>query len=260
MKRTLPQTASILVLALASALAVAGDVANGFLPVEGGDFRSSVRYEEATRQTRVASFSLMARPVSNGEFAGFVARQPQWRRDRIPAVFASPGYLGHWATADAPGAAVDADAPVVHVNWYAADAYCREQQARLPRFVEWEYAAAADATRRDARGDPRWRMRQVNDGTPHAMDAAADAPANAYGIQGLHGAYWEWSEDYASLLSDGDRRGQQDGDSLRYCGATALAFNDPGDYGVVKRFVLLSALQPGATLGNLGFRCARSTP
>ena len=30
--------------------------------------------------------------------------------------------------------------------------------------------------------------------------------------------------------------------------------------GVVKRFVLLSALQPRDTLGNLGFRCARSQP
>ena len=39
-----------------------------------------------------------------------------------------------------------------------------------------------------------------------------------------------------------------------------MSFNDPGDYGVVKRFVLLSALPPDATLGNLGFRCARSTP
>lgn len=260
MKRTLPPTATLLLLALASALAVAGDAGSGYRWIEGGDFRSSVRFEEATRVVRVASFSLMERPVSNRAFAAFVARQPQWRRDRIPAVFASPGYLGQWATAGAPGPSLDPDAPVVHVNWYAADAYCRAQQARLPRFVEWEYAATADATRRDARHDAVWRMRQVNDGTPHAIDAAPDAPANAYGIHGLHGAHWEWSEDVASLLGDGDRRGQQDGDALRYCGATAMSFNDPGDYGVVKRFVLLSALQPDATLGNLGFRCARSTP
>ncbi|MBD9481325.1 formylglycine-generating enzyme family protein [Pseudoxanthomonas sp. PXM02] len=259
MKRTLPPTVALL-FALASAPAVAGDAGNLYRPVEGGDFRSSVRYEEATRVVQVASFSLMARPVSNRDFADFLQHQPQWRRDRVPAVFASPGYLGHWAGADAPGDGVDADAPVVHVNWYAADAYCRAQQARLPRFVEWEYAAAADATRRDARGDAAWRMRQVNDGTPRAIDAAPDTPANAYGLHGLHGAHWEWSEDYASLLGDGDRRGQQDGQALRYCGATAMSFNDPGDYGVVKRFVLLSALQPGATLGNLGFRCARSTP
>ncbi len=260
MKRSLPSTALFFLLATAAASVVAGEAGTGYRRVEGGDFRSSVRFEEATRIVRVASFSLMEKPVSNRDFAAFLASRPQWRRDRIPAVFASPGYLGHWAGADAPGDGVDADAPVTHVNWYAADAYCRAQQARLPRFVEWEYAAAADATRRDARGDTAWRMRQVDDGTPHAIDAAAGAPANAYGIHGLHGAYWEWSEDVASLLGDGDRRGQQDGNALRYCGASAMSFNDPADYGVVKRFVLLSALNPAATLGNLGFRCARSTP
>jgi len=62
------------------------------------------------------------------------------------------------------------------------------------------------------------------------------------------------------LLGGGDRRGRDDGDALQYCGASAMAFNDPADYGAVKRFVLLSALTPAATLGNLGFRCARSQP
>ena len=242
------------------AIAADGTGEAEYRDIPGGDFRSSVRFEEATGTLPVASYALMARPVSNAQFAAFLARQPQWRRDRVPAVFASPGYLGHWARPDGPGAGVDADAPVVNVNWYAADAYCREQQARLPTFLEWEFAAAADATRRDARSDPHWRMRQVNDGTRHAMDAAPDAPANAYGVHGLHGAHWEWSADFASLLGEGDRRGQDDGERLRFCGATALAFNDANDYGVVKRFVLLSALQPGATLGNLGFRCARSQP
>lgn len=260
MKRTLPLA---LILVLAPALAAGAgtdDDGNAWQAIPGGEFHSSVRFEDATRIVPVASYQLMARPVSNAQFAAFLARQPQWRRDRVPAVFASPGYLGHWAQPDAPGAGIDANAPVVHVNWYAADAYCREQGARLPTFVEWEYAAAADATRRDARSDPHWRMRLVNDGTARAMDAAPDAPANAYGVHGLHGSHWEWSADFSSLLGDGDRRGQDDGEAGRYCGATALAFNDPGDYGVVKRFVLLSALQPAATLGNLGFRCARSQP
>ncbi len=260
MKRTLPSAVLLALLSLVPALAATGDSSNSYVRVEGNDFRSSVRFEESTRLVRVPTFMLMERPVSNRDFATFLARQPQWRRDRIPAVFASPGYLGHWPDAEGPAAGVQADAPVVHVNWYAADAYCRDQQARLPSFIEWEFAAAADATRLDARDDPAWRMRLISDGTQRAMDAAADAVPNAYGIRGLHGAYWEWTEDFASLLGDGDRRGQQDGDALRYCGATALSFYDPGDYGVVKRFVLLSALQPNATLGNLGFRCARSTP
>jgi len=260
MKRTLPSAVLLALLSMAPALAAPDENSNGYVRVEGNDFRSSVRFEESTRMVRVPSFSMMERPVSNREFAAFLLRQPQWRRDRMPKVFASPGYLGHWANAEGPGSSADPDAPVVHVNWYAADAFCRDQQARLPRFIEWEFAAAADATRLDARDDPAWRMRLINDGNPHAHDATPGAPANAYGIHGLHGAYWEWSEDFASLLGDGDRRGQQDGDALRFCGATALSFYDPGDYGVVKRFVLLSALQPNATLGNLGFRCARSTP
>ena len=253
----------LLLLALAPALAAAGprhDEGIAWRAIPGGSFRSSVRFEETAGTLPVASYALMERPVSMAQFAAFLARQPRWRRDRAPSLFSSPAYLGHWAQADAPGAAIDPHAPVVHVTWYAADAYCREQGARLPTFLEWEYAAAAGPARRDARGDRDWRMRQVDDGTPRAMDAQADAPANAYGVRGLHGAYWEWSADFASLLGEGDRRGQDDGDNLRYCGATALAFSDPGDYGVVKRFVLLSALQPRDTLGNLGFRCARSQP
>lgn len=73
MKRTLSPTVALL-LALAPVSAVGGDL---YRPVEGGDFRSSVRYEEATRVLRVASFSLMARPVSNRDFADFLAQQPQ---------------------------------------------------------------------------------------------------------------------------------------------------------------------------------------
>ncbi|GAB3516111.1 formylglycine-generating enzyme family protein [Pseudoxanthomonas daejeonensis] len=252
----------MLLLALAAAPAAAtgptGTIA--YRSIEGGQFRSAVRFEEAIGTVPVASYALMARPVSNRDFEDFVARQPKWRRDRIPALFSGAGYLDHWAQPDAAGAGLDPDAAVTQVNWYAADAYCRDQDARLPTFLEWEYAAAADASRRDARNDPRWRMRQVNDGTPHAIDASPQAPANVYGVHGLHGANWEWVADFASLLGDGDRRGQEDGDNLRFCGATALAFNDPGDYGVVKRFVLLSALQPRNSLGNLGFRCARSQP
>ncbi|MGB3872495.1 MAG: formylglycine-generating enzyme family protein [Stenotrophomonas sp.] len=250
----------LLALTLAPALAGASGPEPGYRALDGGAFSSSVRFEDATGLVPVAPYQLMQHPVTNAQFAAFVAGHPQWRRDRIPALFASPGYLGHWAQPDGPGNNIAADAPVVHVNWYAADAYCRAQGARLPTFLEWEFAAAADATRFDARHDRGWRLRQVNDGTPRAIDAAADAPANAWGIHGLHGANWEWSGDFTSLLGDGDRRGQEDGEALRFCGATALAFKDPGDYGVVKRFVLLSALQPASTLGNLGFRCARSQP
>lgn len=254
MKRTLP----LMMIAALALPAVAGQA--DYVEIPGGQFRSAIRYEENDGNLGVPAFSMMKHAVTLGEFQAFVERHPQWRRDRLPAVFSSPGYLAHWASAEAPGAQLDPQAPVVQVSWYAADAYCREQGARLPTFLEWEFAAAADGQSRDARANAAWRMRQLDDATPRALDAHADSPPNVYGVSGLHGAIWEWSDDFSSLLSATDKRGQDDGDRLKFCGATALAFNDRQHYAVLKRFALLSALQPGDTLGNLGFRCARSQP
>lgn len=243
----------------AGSVAAAPDrpAAGDYLPVAGGDFHSSVRLDDTTGPRPVASFQLMREPVSNRQFEAFLDQQPRWRRDRIARVFADNSYLAHWAGSERAGAGEDPDAPVRHVSWFVADAYCRSQGARLPDWLEWEYAAAADATRRDARADRAWRMRLVNDGSARAIDADADAPANVYGIRALHGRQWEWVGDYSTLMADSDKRGQDDGDRLRFCGATALAFTDREDYAVLKRVALLSALQSNATLGNLGFRCAK---
>ena len=129
--------ASPLAAAVAGGNAGAGTGHSDYRVIAGGSFRSAVRFEEANGSVPVASYALMERPVSNAQFAAFVQRQPQWRRDRVPAVFSSPGYLGQWQAPDVPGDGVDPQAAVVQVNWYAADAYCREQQARLPTFLEW---------------------------------------------------------------------------------------------------------------------------
>src|SRR5690606_16692108 len=102
MERLLPlMLAAILAPATAGAMD-ATDAPAQYRAIDGGPFRSSVRFEEAAAAATmpVASFQLMERPVSNAQYAAFLATHPNWRRDRIPAVFASPGYLGHWASAD----------------------------------------------------------------------------------------------------------------------------------------------------------------
>ncbi|MFX7732032.1 SUMF1/EgtB/PvdO family nonheme iron enzyme, partial [Acinetobacter baumannii] len=47
-------------------------------------------------------------------------------------------------------------APVTHVSWFAAQAYCEYEGGRLPTWYEWEYVAAADEARADARKDSKW--------------------------------------------------------------------------------------------------------
>ncbi len=207
----------------------------------------------------IRPFRLRAEPVTNAEFLAFVTAHPDWRRDRIARVFAESRYLSHWPMADALGADAKAEQPVTQISWFAAEAYCESEGARLPTWYEWEYAAAADETRTDARGDPAWRNRILNwYATPsneplHMVGGAA----NSYGVRDLHGLVWEWVEDAGSLLIASDSRDQNDPDKLAFCGAGALELKDRDNYAVLMRIALLSSLKAADTTANLGFRCAK---
>jgi formylglycine-generating enzyme required for sulfatase activity len=225
----------------------------------GGAFRSALKYEDAS-QVRIAPFELQKRPVTNAEFLAFVQANPQWRRDRVASVLAEPRYLSQWAGPTTLGEAAQPQQPVVQVSWFAASAYCGAQGARLPTWSEWEYAAAADETRRDARSDPAWRERILawySKPSNTSLPRAGLQAANAWGVQDLHGLVWEWTDDFSSLLVSGDNRVQGDADRLKFCGAGALSMDDRENYAVLMRVAMLSSLEARDTTANLGFRCAR---
>lgn len=235
-----------------------------YVRLPGGSFRSALRYEDiADAPLRVRPFALMRRPVTNAEFLAFVKTHPQWRRDRVATVFADGRYLSHWSGPVALGANALPAQPVTRVSWFAADAYCRARGARLPDWTEWEYAAAADETRRDARADPAWRERILAwysrpSGGPLPR-AGLQAP-NAWGVQDLHGLVWEWTGDFSALLVAGDNRNQGDAETAKFCGAGALSMNDRDHYAVLMRVALLSSLGADSTTTSLGFRCAKDVP
>lgn len=247
----------LIVLPVAGVLAAGADYA----ALPGGAFRTALKYEDQKGSVRVAPFELMRMPVTNAQFLAFVKANPQWRRDRVAGVFAEKRYLAHWRSPTALADDVQAKQPVTQVSWFAASAYCESQGARLPTWTQWEYAAAADETRRDARKDPAWRERILSwysRPSSKALPRAGLQTANAYGVQDLHGLVWEWTDDFSSLLVSSDNRNQGDADKSKFCGAGALSMDDRENYAVLMRVAMLSSLEADDTTTNLGFRCARS--
>jgi sulfatase modifying factor 1 len=229
------------------------------VPVPGGEFTPVIAPGPNMKTVEIASFELDRRPVTNAEFLAFVQATPQWRRDRIPALVADRSYLAHWSGPETLGPAAEPEQPVTQVSWFAARAYCAANGARLPSWYEWEYAAAADETRRDARQDPIWRERILG---WYAASAERKLPPvgrttpNVYRIQDLHGVVWEWVEDFGGLMVSGDSRTQGDPDKLQFCGAGALSAEIRDDYPILMRVALLSSLEARFTTNSLGFRCA----
>lgn len=248
-----------ILLALALLSAAGSLPAAEYANLPGGRFASVLPADVKEGDVVVAPFALRREPVTNAEFLAFVKTHPQWQRDRVAPIFAEPRYLAHWKTATSLGKDVSPDQPVTQVSWFAAQAFCASESARLPSWNEWEFAAAADATRADARSDPAWREHILNwySRPSNAAVARVGGAPNFYGVRDLHGLIWEWVDDFSALLVAADSRDQNDPDRLKFCGAGALNLRDRDNYAVLMRVAMLSALKAADTTVNLGFRCAR---
>ena len=235
---------------------------------------------------RIKAFSVRVSPVTNAEFQAFVAIHPEWRRDRVAPVFADGRYLLHWHSATGVSDPVDAknatlhdgamvaDYPVTNVSWFAAQAFCENEGARLPVWYEWEYLAAANASRPDARTDPVWLASilawygkpnskpnsTLNSTLNSTSDPDLGSAANYYGVRAMHGVIWEWVDDFNALFISPDSRNQGDPDKLKFCGAGAISLQDKQNFAILMRLALLSSLSGADTTENLGFRCVRPLP
>jgi formylglycine-generating enzyme len=226
--------------------------------IPAGVFESVLPPAEGVKQVAVAAFRLDRMPVTNAQFARFVQHQPQWQRDRVARIFADTGYLHHWVSATGPGQAIDQQ-PVVHVSWFAASAYCEARGARLPRWHEWEFVAAASETQVDARADPAWRQRILDWYSKSARSGLPEVGrtrANVYGVRDLHGVVWEWVEDVGGMLVAADNRQQGDPELTRFCGTGALTMEQKENYSTLMRIAMLSSMQASYTSTTMGFRCA----
>ncbi|MCH8139099.1 MAG: ergothioneine biosynthesis protein EgtB [Proteobacteria bacterium] len=155
------------------ALAVAADVSAeraagphpGWAEVPGGEFLLGASAnapflfdnEKWAHPVEVAPFRMARAPVTQGEFRRFVeaggySRSDLWSHQgwvlRTKTGATRPLYWergeGGWLRRRFDRlVALEEHAPVVHVSWYEAEAYCNWAGRRLPAEAEWELAAGA---------------------------------------------------------------------------------------------------------------------
>ncbi len=126
--------------------------------IPGGEIRSVIPEGEGDNLVAVADFSMQETPVTNAEFLRFVLHHPKWQRGSAVSLFVDDQYLSTWAGSISLGPESGPQQPVTQVSWFAANAYCESQNARLPSWYEWEYVAAANDSMSDARALPEWRQ------------------------------------------------------------------------------------------------------
>ena len=207
-------------------------VVTGALPgdveVPGGSFLLGANPEDGflfdnekwAHPVTVGPFCIARAPVTNSEFLQFVEddgyRRPEFWDESGRSWLALTGLhapvywrcdsgrwlIRHFDQWNPP----QPHAPVTHVSWHEAQAWCRWAHRRLPTEAEWEMAAAcepghngsgiATRKRRFPWGDEVPTSRHANlDGAAGRTVGVAAAPEgdSAFGCRQMIGNVWEWT-------------------------------------------------------------------
>jgi ergothioneine biosynthesis protein EgtB len=151
-------------------------------------------------------YGLSNRLVTHGEWAQFMAdggyRDPRWwmsagwdwvqaSRAQAPLYWQANDASDGWTNFTLHGrVAIDPHTPVVHINWFEADAYARWRAAqdgrpiRLPTEAEWEHAAAGMGHDWNAHGN------FLDSKALHPLPLTRASPGQ---LQQMGGDVWEWT-------------------------------------------------------------------
>ena len=224
-------------------------VPRGMARVTAGSFEPL--YRDAGRSAvRVAAFAVDTVAVSQADFMAFVARNPKWARGAVSPKLADPQYLSRGGEA--------ASRPATEVSWHAATAYCSARGARLPTTSEWEYAARADETARDAAAGSAFKQRalELALGAKPGAFRLGSGLRNVWGIRDLHGGITEWTSDVNPAF--GHAHHNHAGAHDASCASGTVETGDGSDYAAFMRYAFRRNARPDMTAPNVGFRCAVS--
>ena len=224
----------------------------GMALIPAGNYEPPFRSATGPTEIPIRAFYLDIYPVTNEQFLEFVRANPRWRRSQVRSVAADASYLKQWS-GDLRFDEEIRNAPVTYVSYYAAKAYARWRDKRLPGTAEWEYAAAASPTRVDGANDEEFQKQILawySSPSPKALPSIGCGRPNIWGIHDLHGLVWEWTGNFYAALGN-------TGLNEAFCGAASKDATDRSNYPAFMRFGFRSSLKENYTVHNLGFRCAK---
>jgi iron(II)-dependent oxidoreductase len=177
--------------------------------------------EKWAHDVELDPFAIARAPVTQGEFAAFVeddgyerealwgddgwawrksvhaTRPPYWRRESGGTWMRRR--FDQWAP-------LEPSRPMIHANWYEANAFCRWAGRRLPTEAEWEAAAAGEPSGDGTGMAPSKREYPWGTASPSPQTAHLDGwgrdtipvgglPAgdSAFGCRQMIGNVWEWT-------------------------------------------------------------------
>lgn len=176
--------------------------------------------EKWAHPVELKPFGIARAPVTQAEFAAFVNDGGYRRREfwdtqgwawREETGAEHPVYWrldsGGWLRRDFnEWGPLEPHRPVLHVNWYEAEAYCRWAGRRLPTEAEWEAASSAEPDSSGRGLSTRKRRFAWGDSAPTPERATLDWEAmgcvdvgacpegdSAFGCRQMIGNVWEWT-------------------------------------------------------------------
>lgn len=227
--------------------------------VEGGGYQPFIGGNPDSLVT-VKSFLMDEAPVTNVEYLEFLKANPEWTKSKILRIYADSTYLSNWNSDFELPADADPNAPVTNISWFAAKAYAQSVGKRLPTVDEWEYAARASESEKNASTDPEFTNHILalygKQRGKYKETVKEDAP-NYWGLYDMFGKIWEWTVDFNSVMLSGESTGDNVVSAGLYCGGAALTATNLQDYASFLRFAMRGSLHADYTVNNVGFRCAK---
>jgi formylglycine-generating enzyme required for sulfatase activity len=172
--------------------------------IPGGEFMQG----EQRKPTYVMAYRIGRYPVTNEQYARFLADSPNYPVPYLDEVWAEPY---NWHPRQRTYPEDKANHPVVLVSQEDALAYCRWAGVRLPTEMEWEKAARGEDGRTYPWGNEfspeRANVRESGVGSTTPVGAYPNG-ASSYGVFDCAGNVWEWTTSQAS------------GDQIVICGGS----------------------------------------